>query len=113
GLQWGCEGGLSHHPQGQALCVGNQHGAGDDRDESPADGGGQSGLVVRCIDGTDPPIRSPAGRGGNISSREVTMLLGWRKARPSKVTPRANARLESGQDRRRGVAAGGYWSRLG
>lgn len=41
------------------------------------------------------------------------MLLGWRKARPSKVTPRANARSESGQDRRRGVAAGGYWSRLG
>lgn len=41
------------------------------------------------------------------------MLLGWRKARPSKVTPRANARSESGQDRRRGVTAGGYWSRLG
>lgn len=41
------------------------------------------------------------------------MLLGWRKARPSKVTPRANARSESRQDRRRGVAAGGYWSRLG
>ena len=41
------------------------------------------------------------------------MPLGWRKARPSKVTPRANARSESGSDRRRGVAAGGYWSRLG
>ena len=41
------------------------------------------------------------------------MPLGWRKARPSKVTPRANARSESGPDRRRGVAAGGYWSRLG
>ena len=41
------------------------------------------------------------------------MSLGWRKARPSKVTPRANARSESGQDGRRGVAAGGYWSRLG
>ena len=41
------------------------------------------------------------------------MPLGWRKARQSKVTPRANARSESGSDRRRGVAAGGYWSRLG
>ncbi len=41
------------------------------------------------------------------------MPLGWRKARPSKVSPRANARSESGQDRRRGVAADGYWSRLG
>lgn len=41
------------------------------------------------------------------------MSLGWRKARPSKVSPRANARSESGQDRRRGVAADGYWSRLG
>ncbi len=41
------------------------------------------------------------------------MSLGWRKARPSKVSPRANARSDSGQDRRRGVAAGGYWSRLG
>ena len=41
------------------------------------------------------------------------MSLGWRKARPGKVIPRANARSESGQDRRRGIAAGGYWSRLG
>jgi len=41
------------------------------------------------------------------------MSLGWRKARPSKVSPRANARSDSGQDRRRGVAACGYWSRLG
>ncbi|MBS0169054.1 MAG: FtsQ-type POTRA domain-containing protein [Nitrospira sp.] len=41
------------------------------------------------------------------------MSLEWRKARPSKITPRANARSESGPDRRRGAAAGGYWSRLG
>ncbi len=41
------------------------------------------------------------------------MSLGWRKARPAKVNPRANARSESVLDRHRGVPKGGYWSRLG
>ncbi|GAB1722264.1 MAG: FtsQ-type POTRA domain-containing protein [Nitrospira sp. CR1.1] len=41
------------------------------------------------------------------------MPLRWQKARPAKQNPRANARSESGLERRRGEAAGGYWSRLG
>ncbi len=41
------------------------------------------------------------------------MSLRWRKARPSKINPRANARSESVLDRHRGAATGGYWSRLG
>lgn len=41
------------------------------------------------------------------------MPLRWRKARPAKLNPRANARSDSGLDRRRGGATGGYWSRLG
>ncbi|MCE7979415.1 MAG: hypothetical protein DYH03_20480 [Nitrospira sp. NTP1] len=41
------------------------------------------------------------------------MPLRWRNARPAKLNPRANARSDSGQERRRGGATGGYWSRLG
>jgi cell division protein FtsQ len=41
------------------------------------------------------------------------MPLRWQKARPAKQNPRANARSESGLERRRGEATGGYWSRLG
>ncbi len=41
------------------------------------------------------------------------MPLRWRNARPAKLNPRANARSESGLERRRGGATGGYWSRLG
>ena len=41
------------------------------------------------------------------------MPLRWQKARPAKQNPRANARSESRLERRRGEAAGGYWSRLG
>lgn len=41
------------------------------------------------------------------------MSLRWRNARPAKLNPRANARSDSGLERRRGVATGGYWFRLG
>ncbi len=41
------------------------------------------------------------------------MPFRWRKTRPARVNPRANARSDSSLDRRRGGAAGGYWSRLG
>ena len=41
------------------------------------------------------------------------MPLRWRNARPAKLNPRANARSESGLERRRGGTTGGYWSRLG
>ncbi len=41
------------------------------------------------------------------------MPLRWRNTRPSKLNPRANARSDSGLERRRGGATGGYWSRLG
>lgn len=41
------------------------------------------------------------------------MPLRWRNTRPAKLNPRANARSESGLERRRGGATGGYWTRLG
>lgn len=41
------------------------------------------------------------------------MPFRWRKTRPARVNPRANARSDSSLDRRRGGPAGGYWSRLG
>ncbi len=41
------------------------------------------------------------------------MPLRWRNTRPSKLNPRANARSDSGLERRRGGATAGYWSRLG
>lgn len=41
------------------------------------------------------------------------MSLRWRKVRPVKVNPRANARSESALGRHRAGETGGYWSRLG
>ena len=41
------------------------------------------------------------------------MSLRWRNTRPAKLNPRANARSDSGLERRRGGTTGGYWSRLG
>jgi cell division protein FtsQ len=41
------------------------------------------------------------------------MSLRWRKARASKVNPRANARTDSPLERQRGGRSSGYWSRLG